>query len=64
MLQSGSHGGSLSLCLGLRMIPVPLLSETHETRHETAVGLSARYAPADLPTWETVLTGFLIPAEY
>jgi hypothetical protein len=45
MLQSGSHHGSLSFCLGLRMIPIPLLSETHETRHETAVGLSTSKTP-------------------
>ena len=42
---TGSHHGSLSAVLALRMILIPLLSETHETQCAKPGGLSTSRPP-------------------
>ena len=46
------------------MIISTILSETHETHHETAVGGNTGHAPADLPPWEDVLAKSPINTRY
>jgi hypothetical protein len=46
------------------MIISLILSETHETHHETAVGGNTSHAPADLPPWKDVLAGSPINTRY